>query len=333
MYRAATGKRSSLCTGNDSYRSVEMTRYRIALALLQATDMRHRRPLHQDRQLTVALVPLSGLIPDCSGRPLTRVCSMDALGARCSDGTWSFVCCVSSEPVLRSNLLASPCVAPKSSHEVILVKNCPSAADGLNLGLARSSGEWVISLHQDVFLPEGWDRRVLLQLREAERRFGAIGVAGVYGVGPARELSVSLAAERIGRVVDRGRVLRDGPELPALAATLDELLLVVRRDSALRFDPRLGFHLYGADICLQAAELGLPVVVIDALCHHNSRSVGLPEAFYQSAQVFARKWAHRLPVATACVIIDQSGAVHVLGNATGPRSIAYPLAARPPFGG
>jgi hypothetical protein len=134
-----------------------------------------------------------------------------------------------------------------------------------------------------------------------------------------------LASERIGWVVDRGRMLRDGPELPARVATLDELLLVVRRDSPLRLDPALGFHLYGADICLQAAERGLAVVALGALCHHNSRSIGLPAAFYRSAEVFARKWSHRLPVATPCVIIDRRGCVHPLGNATtdGMRSIAY----------
>jgi hypothetical protein len=122
-------------------------------------------------------------------------------------------------------------------------------------------------------------------------------------------------------------MLRDGPELPARVATLDELLLVVRRDSPLRFDPALGFHLYGADICLQAAERGLAVVAIGALCHHNSRSIGLPAAFYRSAEVFAGKWSHRLPVATPCVIIGRGGAVHLLGNATtnGPSSIAYAL--------
>ncbi len=256
---------------------------------------------------------------------------MDALHPGGTDSSLSFVCCVSREDVLRSNLLASPCLGRGSSHEVILVKNCPSAAAGLNLGVERAAGDWVIGVHEDVFLPEGWDRRLVLQLRGAERRFGPVGVAGVYGVGPARELRVSLAAERIGRVVDRGRLLCDGPGLPTLAATLDELLLIVPRDSPLRFDPGLGFHLYGADICLRAAELGLPVVVIDGPCHHNSRSVGLPEGFYQSAQVFARKWAHRLPVATPCVIIDRRGRVHILGNATGPGSIAYPLAGGRPL--
>jgi hypothetical protein len=189
----------------------------------------------------------------------------------------------------------------------------------------------VIGVHQDVFLADGWDQQLSVQLCEAERRFGPLGIAGVYGVGPCKGFGLresSLAAQRVGWVVDRGRVLRDGPELPAKVATLDELLLVVRRDTPLRFDPALGFHLYGADICLQAAERGLAVVAIEALCHHNSGSVELPAAFFKSAQVFARKWAHRLPVATPCVVIDREGRVHVLGNATeAPASIAHILPA------
>ena len=82
--------------------------------------------------------------------------------------------------------------------------------------------------------------------------------------------------------------------------------------------------MYGADICLQALELGLAVVALAALCHHNSRSVGLREAFFASAEVFARKWSHRLPVATPCAIIDRFGKVRLLGNASsdGSRSIA-----------
>jgi hypothetical protein len=251
----------------------------------------------------------------------------------------SFATCLSSRETLRTNLLASPCLRPGTAHQVIAVEGCPSAADGLNAAIHHAKHELLVCVHQDVYLPEGWDRCLAQHVREAERRFGPIGVAGVYGVGEAGEVTGEkgqaprCAAEpvrscqRIGWVVDRGRVLRDGPELPARVATLDELLLVLRRDSPLRFDPALGFHLYGADICLQAAERRLAVVALGALCHHNSRSVGLPAAFYQSAEVFARKWSHRLPVATPCVVIDRNGAVHLMGNAVTPRprSIAYAL--------
>ena len=116
------------------------------------------------------------------------------------------------------------------------------------MGWTRAKHPWVVYMHQDVYLSEGWDRQLTRQLREAERRFGPIGVAGVYGVGEVIapvDMTQPLAAERIGWVVDRGRTLRDGPELPATVATLDELLLIVRRDAPLRFDPALGFHLYG----------------------------------------------------------------------------------------
>ena len=242
----------------------------------------------------------------------------------------SFAVCVSDDSVLKANLLASPCIAGRGSpHEVILIHKAPSAAAGLAMGLLKAKHERVVCVHQDVYLPRGWDGCVAEQLREAEQRFGPIGVAGVYGVGeviwPVAG-TLPLAAKRSGWVVDRGRTLCDGPELPARVLTLDELLLVVRRDTPLRFDPALGFHLYGADICLQAAEHGLAVVALGALCHHNSRSIGLPEAFFASAEVFALKWSHRLPVATPCVIIDRGSRVHVLGNAApGPQSIAYAL--------
>lgn len=55
---------------------------------------------------------------------------------------------------------------------------------------------------------------------------------------------------------------------------------------------------------------------VDALCYQNFGSVGLPEAFFGSAPVFARKWSHRVPVVTPCVIIDRGGEVHILCNAT-----------------
>ncbi len=239
-------------------------------------------------------------------------------------GRLSFVVCLSDEATLTANLLASPCLGPDSPHEVIAVRNAPSAAAGLSLGLARARHELVVGLHQDVVLPSGWDRRVVEQYRRAERRFGPIGVAGIYGVGTVRAApGRPRAAERIGRVVDRGRLLEERPALPAPAATLDELLLIVRRDTPLRFDPALGFHLYGADLCLQARERGLAVVVLDALCHHNSRSLALPEAFLASAEVFARKWAHRLPVATPCAAFDRAGQVFVLGNTEPQTSLAF----------
>jgi hypothetical protein len=213
---------------------------------------------------------------------------------------------------------------------VILVRGGPNVTAKLSRGLEQAGRDWVVCIHQDVWLPPSWDFQLSQQIQEAERLFGPVGMAGVYGVGDvvaaSDDSTQPMSAERIGWVVDRGRMHKDGPELPARIATLDELLFVVRRDTPLKFDPALGNHFYGVDLCLQAQEKGLATVALAALCKHNSRHIGLGEKFHESAAVFARKWRHRLPVATPCVIIDRDGSVHLLGNATpGPRSMAYAM--------
>ncbi len=271
----------------------------------------------RSRRRAAAREPMDAVMaPDAPGRGG----QVSSLARETEEGAvpLSFAVCISETTILHGNLLASPCLADGSPHELIKILNAPSAADGLNAALRRAKEPWVVVVHQDVCLPPGWDRRVMRQLGEAERRFGPIGIAGVYGVGAVDEPADGPPrVERIGWVVDRGRLLREGPDLPARVATLDELLLILPRGTPLRADPALGFHLYGADLCLQARERGLAVVALGAPCRHNSRSIGLPEAFFGGAEVFARKWAHRLPVATPCVVFDGGGALHLLGNADG----------------
>jgi Glycosyltransferase like family len=254
----------------------------------------------------------------------------------------SFVACVSDNEALGSNLLASPCRQPGFPHQMSLLKNAQTAGDGLNLGIERASHHWVVCLHQDVFLPPGWDRQLHRQLETATRQFGPIGVAGVYGVIAPREVQpearatdtlsdgagqphanpAKFAVNRIGRVIHRGHSLFDGPELPALVATLDEMLLIVPRDTPLRLDPALGFHLYGAGICLQAQERGLAVVVLDAVCHHNTQTVALPKAFFRSAGIFAESGRTGCPwprLASSSISGDECGCSAARGATTARR--------------
>ncbi len=214
----------------------------------------------------------------------------------------TFVACVSNQATLEANLLRSPCLGSGSPHELLLMRGCANAAEGLNRGLGRASHSMVICLHQDVYLPQGWTTRFWRNYEHACREFGKIGVVGVYGVRCQNGASI-----RAGHVVDRERLLTESRQLPASVDTLDELLIAVPRGSPLRFDSTLGFHFYGADICLAAQEKGLESVVVDALCYHNSPHVGLSPDFFSSARTFATKWAHRLPLATSCVKFDRYG--------------------------
>lgn len=228
----------------------------------------------------------------------------------------TFVACVSDDAVLKANLLNSPCLGPGSPHQVLLMHNCPNAAAGLNAGLAQARHDWVICLHQDVYLPAGWPTRFWRQSRLAQERCGPVGVAGVFGArgsGDGRRL--------LGHVVHQDRPLNAG-NLPAVVDTLDELLLAVPRGTPLTFDPALGFHFYAADLCLAARRKGLSAVALDAPCSHNTRSNWYPTGFAESGAAFATKWATALPVATPCIHIEASGALRIPDAETANRSEA-----------
>jgi hypothetical protein len=213
----------------------------------------------------------------------------------------SFVVCVSDEVMLANNFLASP-ELQSCAHDVILLRNCKSAAEGLNLGLEKAQYPLVVFAHQDVYLPKGWSRRLIHQYQTAVERFGTIGIAGVYGAEKRGD-----DFRRVGKVVDRDTLLDEPILLPSAVHTLDELLLVVPKDSKIRFDPNLGFHFYGADFCLSATAQNLPSVVLDALCFHNSRTVGHNAAFNEAAATFLAKWQSLLPLATPCVKFTVTG--------------------------
>lgn len=231
----------------------------------------------------------------------------------------SFVTCASNAQVLGQRLLASPCLRP-AGLPLAVHFNASSAAQGFNAALAAASyisndaaptNHWLVWLHQDVFLPDGWDKRFSQALAAAQRQFPKLAVAGVYGIAGA-----GAQARRAGHVLDRGTLLREGSPLPCLVDSLDELLFAVRVDTGLQLDPALGFDFYATDLVLQAQAQGWQCAVLDACCEHWSgtpASGAVPPAVVQrikrSAQIFERKWSQRLPITTPCFDIAQPGDV------------------------
>jgi SAM-dependent methyltransferase len=223
------------------------------------------------------------LLPECS-----YVAPKEKLG---------FSVCVAHEDILQANLLASPDLKAVGTSPIRCHRGASSAAAGHNAVLAQAPADWVICVHEDVYLPGGWLNRFSGAIEEAERLMGRLDVVGVYGMAQGRGIQA-------GHVVDRARLLRSASTLPGLVDSLDEIVIAVRPDSGLRFDRALGWHLYGTDICLAAQQQGRRAAVVDAICLHNQRSVALPAAFAQSAKVLANKWRQRLPIHTVCRVIE-----------------------------
>jgi cephalosporin hydroxylase/SAM-dependent methyltransferase len=214
----------------------------------------------------------------------------------------SFVVCVNDEAQLQDNLLASPSLRGSTIHEIITIREADSVGHALEAALRQAVHPLVVLVHQDVYLPAGWVQRFQAQWREAERRFGKVGLAGLYGARLDRSQPGSVA--RLGHVVDRYRLLRAGSG-PVEVDTLDEVLLAMPGGTPLRISEGLGFHLYGSDLGCRARALGLPVVALDAPAFHNSLlGDGLPPAFHQSAARFKERWRSALPVATNCGLME-----------------------------
>ncbi len=223
----------------------------------------------------------------------------------------NFISCVTDLQVLQERLLASPCFQ-RTGHQLTAVHNAASAAQAFNSAMKGAApGSWLVWVHQDVFLPLGWDAVFAAALNQAQAQFPKLAVAGVYGVAGA-----GADARRAGQVLDRGKLLREPLALPCLVDSLDELLFAVRVESGLELDPALGFDFYATDLVLQAQARGLQCAVVDAYCEHWAQtpaSGAVPQAMLQrildSAQVFEKKWVQRLPITTPCFTIDRGGDV------------------------
>lgn len=212
----------------------------------------------------------------------------------------TFVVAANNREVLENNFLASPCLRAPHKHQILVQEAFTSAAKAYNNAIDQSVNDLIIFVHQDIVLPKFW----LLQLERALERLRTIdqewGVLGCYGVTVNNEIH--------GHVFYFG-VLGEPFEEPMAIQTLDEIVLVLRKSAGLRFDEGLPhFHMYGADICLAAAEQGRKSYAISAICVHNSQqNFVLPKEFYECCKYFKKKWKACLPVQTSCVRITTFG--------------------------
>jgi hypothetical protein len=214
-------------------------------------------------------------------------------------GTWSLASAVNNEAVASSCLLRSPDLPGEA--EVLLQRGYRSAAEAYNAAIDAAKTDLLVFAHQDVYLPEGWERAAFEGIKLLSKTDPDWGVLGVWGVSPS--------GGRAGFVYDGGwRRTLGGPFSGGQQVdTLDELLLIVRKSSGLRFDPQLrGFHMYGTDICLEARRQGRKCYAIGAFCIHNTNQYRmLPLQFWQAYFFIRRKWKGQLPIQTPCITITR----------------------------
>jgi len=210
-----------------------------------------------------------------------------------SSPSFAVAAAVNDDEVLRANLAASP-LLQNSAIPLIVERGYRSASEAYNHALDHSDAEILIFAHQDVYLPRGWEARLLSAIRTLDqegKKWAVLGIVGVdlNGSVIGRSWSNGLQSEIDGRVSG-----------PVPVQSLDELVLVLNRVAGVRFDAGIpGFHLYGTDIVQSALAAGLGAYVFDGPVIHNSLPVLRLDTHYRRAYCAVRKkWRSRLPLYT-----------------------------------
>jgi len=231
--------------------------------------------------------------------------------------SWTVVVAVNEDHVLNANLLRSPDI--DSRCQVIGKRGYASAGQAYNEGLDEASNDLVVLVHSDVYLPQGWLANLRAAIARLDRTDPDWGVLGVCG----RDLNGGI----VGHVYSSGSCRVFGAPFADAVPTLsiDEMVIVTRKSAGLRFEPGVGFHLYGTDICLEARAKGRRSYVVSAFCIHNSNGIrALPDAFWHAYFFMRRKWWHQLPVRSCCVDITWIGGAYLRSRGTVVRQYFRP---------
>jgi GT2 family glycosyltransferase len=195
----------------------------------------------------------------------------------------TFITCVNREDDYKKIFYSSIENCKDRGWTAIKLSDKKNATEGLNEGIKKANTNILVLCHQDVSLPQDFTER-LYQKIEKYPNFGVIGVAG-------RKANGECAG---GCVVSDGHVYGDLREGEVL--TLDECLLVIRKNSGLRFDETVkGWHFYGADLCLQAARNGLKNYAVDIPVKHHGVGT-IDSTYWPLMAAFKHKWENFYPI-------------------------------------
>lgn len=227
-----------------------------------------------------------------------------------SEPTITFIVPVNKEDVLSSNILSSK-VYKDGKHQFIFQRGYSNVALAYNEAIPRAVGDVLIFSHQDVFYPDEWEDALFLSLREMEAldsNWGVLGSAGVIRTKRffGRQNSARYIGDYSSNLLGGDMVIdyRWPRQFPCEVDTLDELILITRKENAVFDESIPNNHFYGADLCLQCKKKGMKSYAISAYVHHNSTTRWVQSDFYEAATVLYKKYPEELPIATTCIVIE-----------------------------
>lgn len=215
------------------------------------------------------------------------------------------VVAVNDEKLFLDYVLASPGLK-EIAAQIIPVRGSTSAAEAFYKGVKETDCPWILYCHQDVYFPDGSGSSIekLLPSISKDTVLGFAGMAGKLN---------SDDVEGAGLVQSGRSGLLDFPSKRTDAISLDEFAVVLNRECKYKIDPKLGWHLWGTDLCLQSALDGLSAQVERVLLtHYSSHDYvgygGLPAEFFDSQKVLIEKYPQLHTFHSLCTMWHRSSA-------------------------
>ena len=166
------------------------------------------------------------------------------------------------------NIACSPC-ATNPLNQLIVVDNTSnvfyySLSEAINAGLAQAKHDIVVVVHEDVYLPAGWQACLefaLSSLEPLDPNWGVIGTAGITAAGVSR-----------GHYSDPNNYCNTFKlnECVTPVDSLDEHLMIFRKSRGYSMDAlHPGIHGIGTDLVISAQRRGANCYVINAPSIHK----------------------------------------------------------------
>lgn len=164
-------------------------------------------------------------------------------------------------------------------------KECTfDAYTGINHFLKEAKGKYVIICHQDILLHNDTIQGLRTKLSELDALDKNWGLCGNAGAAAPNHVVYHISYPDSG--------LKSKGKFPLKVAALDENFLIVKNEACLKVSNDLsGFHLYGADLCLQAELNGFNAYVIAFDVIHKSKG-NRNEDFYTIRKALIKKYNH-----------------------------------------
>lgn len=186
----------------------------------------------------------------------------------------SVVCVYNNERTLKNVLLKS-LNNQSAEFELITLDNTDhrykSASEALNYGGAKAKGDYIMFIHQDMWLVSD---SLLEAVEEMLKTIPDLGIAGVAGTSEKGNTLIDRRKWTF-NVFNQDWWLQGNKPVhkPEEVQTLDECLLIVPSwvFARLQFDEQVfdGWDCYGVDYCLSVRQLGLKAYTIPAPCIHS----------------------------------------------------------------